>query len=209
MQGTILYPSYAGGSNWGGAAVDAERQIAVANVNQVPAIVRLIPRDDLAALAASGELDGWQVSPQRGTPYAMARKIFLSPLGLPCTRPPWGKLVAMDLQAGDILWEVPLGSIRDLAPAPVPNFDWGVPNMGGPLATASGLVVIGAAAENSLRIFDLMSGAQLWEYRLPAPAMATPMSYELDGSQYIVVAAGGHGQLGTEMGDYVMAFRLE
>ena len=209
LQGTILYPSYAGGSNWGGVAVDAERQIAVANVNQVPAIVRLIPRDDLTALVDGGELEGWQVSPQRGTPYAMARKIFLSPLGLPCTRPPWGKLVAMDLQAGDILWEIPLGSIRDLAPAPVPNFDWGVPNMGGPLVTASDLVVIGAAAENSLRIFDLMSGAQLWEYRLPAPAMATPISYEVDGSQYIVVAVGGHGQLGTEMGDYVMAFRLE
>ncbi|ALO45789.1 pyrroloquinoline quinone-dependent dehydrogenase [Pseudohongiella spirulinae] len=209
LQGTLLYPSYAGGSNWGGVAVDAQRQIAVANVNQVPAIVRLIPREELAALRSRGDLDGWQVSSQSGTPYVMARRIFMSPLGLPCTRPPWGKLVAMDLRASEILWDVPLGTIRDLAPAPVPNFAWGVPNMGGPLITASGLIVIGAAAEHSLRIFDLMTGEQLWEYRLPAPAMATPMSYELDGVQYIAVAVGGHGQLDTVMGDYVMAFRLE
>lgn len=209
LQGSILYPSYAGGSNWGGVAVDAERQIAVVNVNQVPAVVRLIPREELPALLDSGELHGWQVSRQSGTPYAMARRILMSPLGLPCTRPPWGKLVAMDLRAGEILWDVPLGTIRDLAPAPVPNFQWGVPNMGGPLVTASGLIVIGAAAEHSLRIFDLMTGEQLWEYRLPAPAMATPMSYELDGVQYIAVAVGGHGQLDTVMGDYVMAFRLE
>lgn len=208
LAGTIMYPSYAGGSNWGGVAVDAERQIAITNVNQIPALVKLIPRDDVAALRDSGELDDWQVSAQLGTPYVMARRIFLSPLGLPCTRPPWGKLVAMDLRAGEILWEKPLGTIRDLAPAPVPNFEWGVPNMGGPLVTASGLIVIGAAAEHSLRIFDVQSGDMLWQYRLPAPAMATPMSYELNGSQYIVVAVGGHGQLDTVVGDYVMAFRL-
>lgn len=208
LQGSIMYPSYAGGSNWGGVAIDPERQIAIANVNQIPALVRLIAREDLATLRASGELDGWQVSPQHGTPYAMARRIFLSPLGLPCTRPPWGKLVAVDLKAGDILWEVPLGTIRDLAPAPVPNFNWGVPNMGGPLVTASGLIVIGAAAEHTLRIFDIQAGRELWQYRLPAPAMATPMSYELDGEQYIVVAAGGHGQLDTVRGDHLMAFRL-
>lgn len=208
LAGTIQSPGYGGGANWGGVAVDPKRQIAVVNVNQIPALVRLIPRGELAYLRTSGELDGWQVSPQDGTPYAMARRIFLSPLGLPCTQPPWGKLVAMDLRAGEILWEVPLGTIRDLAPGPVPNLAWGVPNMGGPLITASGLIVIGAAAEHTLRIFDLQTGEQLWEYRLPAPAMALPMSYELDGIQYIVVAAGGHGQLDTVMGDYVMAFRL-
>lgn len=209
FEGTVLNPSYAGGANWGGVAIDQERQIAVANVNQTPAIVRLIPRDELDALWASGELDDWQISRQEGTPYFMARKIFLSPLGMPCNKPPWGKLVAVDLVAQDILWEVPLGTVADLAPALVPNFEWGVPNLGGALMTGSGLVVIGAAAEHALRIFDTESGEKLWEERMPAGPLAVPMSYELDGRQFIVVAAGGHGQLGLERGDYVVAFALE
>lgn len=208
LQGSIMYPSYAGGSNWGGVAIDPDRQIAITNVNQIPALVRLIPRDEVSSLLDSGELDGWQVSMQEGTPYYMARRIFTSPLGMPCTQPPWGKLVAVDLQAADILWEVPLGTIRDLAPAFVPNFRWGVPNLGGPLLTGSGLIVIGAAAEHALRIFDIHTGKELWHHRLPAAAMATPMSYELDGKQYIVVAAGGHSELGTAPGDHLMAFRL-
>ena len=95
-----------------------------------------------------------------------------------------------------------------IAPAPVPNFEWGVPNMGGPLLTASGLVVIGAAAEHALRIFDVRTGRELWFQRLPAAAAATPMSYEVDGVQYIAIVAGGHDQLGLKRGDYLLAFRL-
>lgn len=207
LRGSVLYPSYAGGSNWGGVAVDPERQIAIVNVNQVAALVRLIPRDDIEALRSS-ELDGWDISRQEGTPFFMARRMFLSPLGLPCTPPPWGKLVAVDLQQGTILWDIPLGTIRDMAPAFVPNFNWGVPNMGGPLVTASGLVVIGAAAEHTLRIFDVNTGEELWSHRLPAPAMATPMSYEVDGVQYIAVSVGGHDTLDTARGDHLMSFRL-
>lgn len=209
IRGTILNPSYAGGSNWGGVAVDESRQIAVTNVNQVPALVHLIPRADLAGLREQGRFgDDWQVSAMDGTPYFMARKIFLSPLGMPCTQPPWGKLVAVDLVSRSILWDVPLGSIADIAPAPVPDFEWGVPNMGGPLLTASGLIVIGAAAEHALRIFDTRTGKQLWHQRLPAAAMATPMSYQVDGVQHIVIAAGGHDGLGLKRGDYLLAFRL-
>ena len=207
--GSILNPSYAGGSNWGGVAVDADRQIAVANVNQVPALVKLIPRDELDTVRASGEIDGWQISRMTGTPYYMARQVFLSPLGLPCTQPPWGKLVAVDLNARSILWEVPLGRVTDVAPAPVPNFEWGVPNMGGPLITASGLIVIGAAAEHALRMFDIQTGEELFHQRLPAAALATPMSYEVAGDQYIVIAAGGHDQLGLSRGDSLVAFRLK
>ncbi len=209
IAGSVLNPGYAGGANWGGVAVDVDRQIAVANVNQVPALVKLIPRDQLDAVRASGEIDGWQVSRMTGTPYFMARQVFLSPLGLPCTQPPWGKLVAVDLNAQRILWEVPLGRITDLAPAPVPNFEWGVPNLGGALITASGLVVIGAAAEHALRMFDIESGEELFHRRLPAAALATPMSYEVNGNQYIVIAAGGHDQLGLSRGDSLVAFRLK
>lgn len=209
LQGTIMNPGYAGGSNWGGVAVDPQRQIAIANVNQIPALVRLIPRDELETLRSSGELDGWDISQQRGTPFYMARRVFLSSLDLPCVKPPWGKLVAVDLQTASILWEVPLGTIRDVAPAFVPNFNWGVPGMGGPMVTASGLIVIGAAAEQVLRIFDIRSGAELWQYDMPAAPLATPMSYMIDGEQYIAIVAGGHDGFGLPRGDYLVSFKLQ
>ena len=106
-------------------------------------------------------------------------------------KPPWGKLVAVDLAAGEILWQQPLGSIKNLAPAVVPNLNWGVPNLGGALMTGSGLVVIGAAAEHVLRIFRTETGEMIWSTKLPAAAMSTPMSYQIDGKQYIAVVAGG------------------
>ncbi len=208
LNGSIMNPGYAGGSNWGGVAIDSERQIAIANVNQIPALVRLIPRDQLAALRSSGDLDGWDIAEQEGTPYYMARRIFTSSLGLPCTKPPWGKLVAVDLAAGEILWDVPLGTIRNLAPGIAPNFNWGVPNMGGPLLTKSGLIVIGAAAEHVLRIFDIESGEELWKQDLPAAPMATPMSYEVEGEQFIAVAVGGYDNMDMARGDYLMTFKL-
>lgn len=209
LKGSILSPGYAGGANWGGVAIDPDRQIAITNVNQIPALVRLIPRESIEALRDSGELDGWDISAQTGTPYFMARRFFLSPLGLPCTRPPWGKLVAVDLREGTILWDIPLGTIRDLAPSVVPNFAWGVPNLGGALLTRSGLIVIGAATENTLRIFDVETGEELWSHRLPTAAIATPMSYEVDGEQYIAITVGGHEPLGMSDGDYLMTFKLE
>ncbi|MGB0998467.1 MAG: PQQ-binding-like beta-propeller repeat protein, partial [Pseudomonadales bacterium] len=208
LQGTLMNPGYAGGSNWGGVAVDAGRQIAVTNVIQTPALVRLIPRDQLATLRQSGALKGWDIAEQKGTAYYMARRFFLSPIGLPCTKPPWGKLVAVDLSAGEILWQQPLGSIKNLAPAVVPNLNWGVPNLGGALMTGSGLVVIGAAAEHVLRIFQTETGEMIWSTKLPAAAMSTPMSYQIDGKQYISVVAGGHDQLGMPRGDYVLVYSL-
>ena len=208
LRGSIQYPGFAGGANWGGVAVDPERQIAIANVMQLPALVKLIPRAEVANARASGELDGWGLSRQRGTPYAMARKVFLSPLGMPCIKPPWGKLVAVDLQRAEILWDIPLGTIEDLAPAPVPNFAWGTPNMGGAIVTASGLVIIGSAADFYLRIFDTASGQELWKHRLPTAAHSTPMTYLHNTKQYIVATVGGHSEFGNPRGDYVMAWRL-
>ena len=208
LEGTIMRPSYAGGSNWGGVAIDPDRQIAVTNVNEVPALVRLIPRAELARLKESGDLKGWQIAKQRGTPYSMARRIFLSPLNLPCTKPPWGRLVAVDLGSGSIVWQKPLGTIRNLAPAIVPNFKWGVPNLGGAMLTGSGLLVIGAAAEHVLRIFQTETGEEIWSARLPVAAMSTPMSYELDGKQYIAIVAGGNDQVGMKRGDYVIVYGL-
>ncbi len=209
LGGIIMRPGYAGGSNWGGVAVDPERQVAVTNVNEVPALVRLIPRGDLERLKTEGRLKGWQITEQRGTPYYLARRIFLSPLNLPCTKPPWGKLVAVDLSSGKILWEEKLGTIKDLAPKIVPNLRWGVPNLGGAMLTGSGLLVIGAAAEHKLRIFQTETGREIWSTNLPVAAMSTPMSYQLDDKQYIAVVAGGNDMLDMKRGDYVIAYGLK
>ncbi|MFK7914154.1 MAG: pyrroloquinoline quinone-dependent dehydrogenase [Pseudomonadales bacterium] len=208
MAGTIQNPGWAGGANWGGVAVDAQRRIAVVAVNQLPGLVRLIKTSELATVRAAEDLDDWQITVMQGTPYTMARRMFLSPLGLPCIKPPWGKLVAVDLTQGSILWEQPLGTIANLAPAPVPNFNWGVPLMGGALLTRSGLLIIGAAAEHVLRVFDTRSGELLHSIDLPAAAMSVPMSYEHEGVQYIVVAAGGHSAMGLDPGDYLISLRL-
>lgn len=207
LQGTIERPGYAGGSNWGGGAWDPQRHLLIANVMDLPFVVALIPRDQLDAQYDSGLYKGWEFARQSGTPYAMRRSLLKSPLGAPCTPPPWGKLVALDLGKGEIAWSRPLGTSRDRAPWPFWSIE-GAPNMGGPLSTAGGLIFVGATTDNFLRAFDTASGAEVWKARLPAGAQATPMSYEIGGRQYVVVAAGGHAKLGTTIGDYVFAYAL-
>jgi quinoprotein glucose dehydrogenase len=138
----------------------------------------------------------------------MRREPLLSPLGLPCTPPPWGTLAAVDLKRNTIRWQTMLGSTRGRTPWFVPPATLGMPNMGGPIATAGGLVFIAATTDDYLRAFDIETGRELWKSRLPAGGQATPMSYEMNGRQYIVIAAGGHGSLGTTRGDYVVAFAL-
>lgn len=205
--GSIERPGYAGGSNWGSGAYDPARKLLLANVMDIPFIVALVPRDELDAQYDSGRYEGWEFAWQRGTPYGMRRTLLKSPLGAPCTAPPWGKLVAVDLAKGTIAWSRPLGTSRDKAPWPFWDIE-GAPNSGGPLTTAGGLTFIGATSDNALRAFDTASGAEVWMMRLPAGAQATPMSYEVGGRQFIVVCAGGHAKLGTTRGDYVIAFAL-
>ena len=147
---------------------------------------------------------------QAGTPYAMRREPLLSPWGLPCTAPPWGTLVSVDLRRNRIVWQVPLGSTEGIGPWFAPTRNFGMPNMGGPIATAGDLVFVGAAMDSYFRAFDIETGRELWKYRLPAGGQATPMTYRAgrDQRQYVVIAAGGHGGLGTPRGDYVVAFAL-
>jgi quinoprotein glucose dehydrogenase len=205
LKGTILYPFNGGGVNWGGIAVDPGRRFAIVNTNRMIHTVTLIPRDRFdAAKAAEPKLE---ITPQRGTPYGMRREVLLSPLGVPCNAPPWGTLAAVDLNEGRIAWEVPLGGTTDRVPVGFNLVD-GVPNLGGPIVTAGGLVFIGAAVDDYLRAFDLGTGQELWKGRLPAGGQATPMTYEVGGKQYVVIAAGGHARLGTTLGDSVVAFAL-
>jgi quinoprotein glucose dehydrogenase len=208
LQGTIMSPSAAGGVNWGSLAFDPARQLILAAVNHLPMVVTLVPRDGFEKMRDSKTYPHSEFTAQNGTPYGMRREILASPLGLPCTAPPWGSLAAVDLRRNAIRWQVVLGSTRDNTPWFVPARTIGMPNMGGPLVTAGGLVFIGAATDNYLRAFDIETGRELWKGRLPAGGQATPMSYEIGGRQFIVIAAGGHGGLKTKQGDYVIAFAL-
>ena len=215
VRGTFVMPSNIGGAHWGGVAVDPVRQIAVVPVNRVAAVVQLIPRDsfDHARAMADDKRLGrdYEYNGMEGTPYVMRRRILLSPGGLPCTPPPFGTLVAIDLKAGRRLWEVPFGSPARLLPpeqaAKIPA-EWGSPSLGGPIATAGGVVFIGAALDRWLHAFDIETGRELWRGPLPESGKATPMTYRLaSGEQFVVIAVGGGGAWGA--GDYVVAFRLK
>jgi quinoprotein glucose dehydrogenase len=208
FEGSVQFPGVAGGFNWGSIAFDPARRVLVANANRMANVVRLVPRERLAAVLADEE-PRRGIHPQEGAPYATIVDVLVSPLGVPCTRPPWGTLLALELETGRVLWEIPFGSTRDLAPFPF-WLDWGLPSMGGPIVTASGVVFIGAAMDDYLRAFDVETGVLLWRARLPAGGQATPMTYRLrpDGRQFVVIAAGGHGTLGTTLGDVLLAFSL-
>lgn len=208
VRGSIMSPSFAGGVNWGSLAFDSERQIVIAPVNHAPMVVTLVPRDRLKAMRDSNAFPESEFARQAGTPYGVRRELLASPLGLPCTAPPWGTLAAVDLRRNEIRWQVMLGSTRDLTPWFIPPRTIGMPNMGGAIVTAGGLVFIGAATDNYLRAFDVDTGRELWKGRLPAGGQATPMTYEVNNRQFVVIAAGGHGGLDTTRGDYVVAFAL-
>lgn len=207
VDGTIIYPFTGGGSNWGGIAYDAGRGIAYVNTSSALHKVTLIPRDKVeAAKAAEPDME---IGRNTGAIYGMKRELLRSPLGLPCNPPPWGVLSAVDMHDGKVLWRVPLGTTRDLAPgSQLLIHGVGTPNFGGPIATASGLVFIGAAMDDYLRAFDAASGKELWRGRLPAGGQATPMTYVWKGRQYVVIAAGGHAKSGTKRGDQIVAFAL-
>ena len=209
IRGTLLYPGYSGGTNWGGVAIDSNRQVVIVNSTNLAFEVRLIPREDYAREKAEGKAMVREFAPQEGTPYAMTREPILSPFFLPCNPPPWGTLAAVSLETGERLWESPLGTLPDRIPIPVP-IDFGLPNLGGSIVTAGGLVFVGAAMDGYLRAYDARTGEELWKDRLPAGGNATPMTYRLgpDRRQFVVIAAGGHGKLGTRRGDFVVAYAL-
>jgi quinoprotein glucose dehydrogenase len=208
LEGSIIFPGTAGGVNWGSVAFDPERRLLVANTTRIANTVQLVPREEAAFPLDRSKGDGrWEME---GTPYVARFGVLLSPvLGVPCNPPPWGALAALDLETKELAWEVPLGTIRDLAPVPLP-VRLGVPGMGGPLVTRGGLVFIGAALDNYLRAFDVETGEELWSARLPGGGQATPMTYRSreNGRQYVVIAAGGHGFMGSRLDDSLVAFAL-
>jgi len=209
VRGSISYPGQFGIINWGGVAIDEERQVMVLNSAVLPNLIQLVPRKQVAELMESaGTQDHAKgLNMQEGTPYGVYVLPFLSPLGVPCSAPPWGKLTAIDLAKPEIAWQRPLGTSEDAAPLgiPVP----GIFNTGGATVTRSGLAFIGATMDHYLRAFSVASGKELWRARLPTAANANPATFVTPkGRQIVVVAAGGHEILGAPSKDYVMAFAL-
>ena len=211
LEGTIAVPSNIGGAHWGGVAFDPVRQVAVAPVNTMAALVQLIPveRMDTTEARRNASRLGDQYTRMHGTPFVMRRRLLIGPSRLPCTKPPFGSLVALDLRAGRKLWDVPLGNLPTLAGDSATSRvtpELGAPNLGGPLITAGGLVFIGATLDHAFRAFDIETGRLLWETNIPGGARATPMSFEVRGRQYVVICVGGGDEFGK--GDYVIAFAL-
>jgi len=277
FEGTIIFPGFDGGAEWGGVAFDPETGILYVNANEMAWVLRLVPRGTTASTArraylthcaachgqdmsGSGtEFPGLRALNQRysehslvellargrgrmpafehlGRPAleALARYLlhgrdlplpaapspspfelpythdgynkFLDPDGYPAVRPPWGTLTAIDLDTGHFVWQIPLGEIPELALKGMK--DTGSENYGGPLVTAGGLVFIAATVyDRKFRAFDKLTGRLLWETELPAAGNATPATYEVDGRQYVVIAAGG-GKWGQPSADAYVAFSL-
>jgi quinoprotein glucose dehydrogenase len=206
LQGTLSTPGNVGGMNWSGSAYDAQRGLLVVNTNNVPAKMRLIPADKFWDEVDKHEEDG-EYTRQAGAPFGIFRNfVFAKAHRLPCARPPWGMLSAVDMNSGTIRWQVPLGSFAPENPA-VPQ---GALSLGGPIVTAGGLVFIaGVLIDPEIRAFDIETGKEIWKAQLPTSGGATPMTYEANGRQFLVIAAGGHAKVTEEkQTDGIVAFTL-
>lgn len=204
-EGTLFLPFTGGGANWGGGAFDASRNLFVINMSNAAHLIQLIPADKVDEMREV--LHDAEIGPQRGAPYGMRREFLLSPIGLPCTPPPWGVIAAVDLSDGHIVWRKTLGTVEDLSGG-VMKAKLGTPTLGGPIITGGGLVFIGATLDYYLRAFDVVTGEELWKGRLPAAGVATPMTYEWNGRQYVAIFAGGYSNVDAPVNDKLVAFAL-
>ena len=210
--GSLIYPGNFGVFNWGSVAVDPQRQVAFTTPAYLAFVSTLIARPDDKALLVQdgGPPPGGlpALNENFGAPFAVRMHPFTSPLGIPCQAPPWGYVAGADLASGNIVWRHRNGTVRDLSAIPLP-FKMGVPGLGGPVMTAGGVAFLSGTLDNYVRAYDVTSGRQLWESRLPAGGQATPMTYTgADGRQFLLVVAGGHGSTGTTKGDFVIAYAL-
>jgi quinoprotein glucose dehydrogenase len=215
---TITWPGYLGGMDWGGVAVDKRRLLMIVNNNQVANYNQLITRSvaDRMGLKpitpeAVGGIHG--AAAQSGTPYAMVGSPFLSPLAIPCQQPPYGRIGAVDLRTGKLVWSERLGTSRDSGPLllrtliPIPM---GVPNLGGAATTAGGVTFIAATQERMVRAYDSRTGKELWKAALPAGGQASPTVYwsARSNREFMVIAAGGHAAMLSGSSDLLTAYAL-
>ncbi|MCU1721225.1 glucose/quinate/shikimate family membrane-bound PQQ-dependent dehydrogenase [Pseudomonas sp. 5P_5.1_Bac1] len=206
-QGSLVYPGNVGVFNWGSVSVDPVRQILFTSPNYMAFVSKMVPRAAVAE-GSKRESETSGVQPNTGAPYAVIMHPFMSPLGVPCQAPAWGYVAGIDLLSNKVVWKHKNGTSRDSSPIPI-GLPIGVPSMGGSIVTASGLGFLSGTLDQYLRAYDVNTGKELWKSRLPAGGQATPMTYTgKDGKQYVLVTAGGHGSLGTKMGDYIIAYKL-
>lgn len=226
----LMFPGSLGGMNWGGLSTDPTTGTIFANDMRVGLWIRMIPAevarvapqagandaedDDTPTANAGGEAvnTGMGLVPMRGTPYAVDKDRFLSPVGIPCQKPPFGTLSAVDMATGSIKWQVPVGTVQDTGPFGIKMrlpMNVGMPTLGGTLATQGGLVFIAGTQDYYLRAYDSATGREVWKARLPVGSQGGPMSYvsPADGRQYVVISAGGARQ-SPDRGDYVIAYAL-
>lgn len=209
---TIFYPGYYGGFNWGGVSVDEKRGLLILNDIRMPQVISLVPQAEVDPREVS-DAHALGLYPQKGGPFATRHDTLMSVLGIPCNAPPWGTMTAIDLRSRQIVWQRPMGSIKDSvlpigikSPLPMPV---GMPTLGGPISTRSGITFYAGTQDYYLRALDTRTGEELWKGRLPVGAQATPMTYvsPKTGKQYVLVSAGG-ARLSPDRADYIIAYAL-
>ncbi|MGH6630658.1 MAG: PQQ-binding-like beta-propeller repeat protein, partial [Burkholderiales bacterium] len=189
LQGTVQMPGLHGGATWSGASFDPATGLLYVNANDMPCLTRVTPAES-----------------RPGLYEGKVMAIFRDQDGFPVSKPPWGTLNAIDLNRGEIKWQVPLGDWPGAAERGLKNT--GTETFGGSIVTAGGLVFIASTMDEKFRAFDKVTGKLLWEYQLPAGGYAAPCTYTVNGRQYVVIAAGGGGKPKTKAGDAYVAFAL-
>ncbi|MDO5620311.1 MAG: membrane-bound PQQ-dependent dehydrogenase, glucose/quinate/shikimate family [Paracoccus sp. (in: a-proteobacteria)] len=211
---SLSFPGSLGGMNWGGLSADPNNDLIFVNDMRLGLWVQMFPQEVGEGLSDGGEAPntGMGQVPLGGTPYSVVKDRFLSPLGIPCQKPPFGTMTAINMKTQQIVWQVPVGTVKDTGPMgirmglPIPV---GMPTLGGSLATQGGLLFFAGTQDFYLRAFDTATGAEVWKARLPVGSQGTPITYKSPktGRQYVVISAGGARQ-SADRGDYVIAYAL-
>lgn len=213
---SLSFPGSLGGMNWGSISFDPTHQYMFVNDMRLGLWVQMVKSDNEKAAASNGGESvntGMGAVPLKGTPYSVNKNRFMSPLGIPCQKPPFGTLSAIDMKTQKIVWQVPVGTVQDTGPFGIKmkaQMPVGMPTLGGTLATQGGLVFIAGTQDYYLRAYDSATGKEVWKARLPVGSQGGPISYvsPKNGKQYILISAGGARQ-SPDRGDYVIAYALD